>query len=453
MSKPGRYPPPNFSCPTREPVLRPSTLQWSSQQRSEKFQASEDWSWIQAAPRAHWNPCSTATFSRYSPNDGQHRNPGPYHHKNRNGQQGDGQNQWGKKKKRKESQLSFFCDTCDRGFKNQTMCEEHVAQHVKCSVDDCTFTANEKLVQIHWKNNHAPGAKQIKLDTPEEIAKWREERRNNYPTLSNVEKKMKIMEAKVKRGDVLETAQFGHFKSRGCGGQFQNQSRGANSGHQRFHQENSERQPQAFPCSHQDEDPLGVLANCDPDSDQEEPLKETKVAVSVAPKSMTSALGSLMSSYGGDMTESEEEVADTPLLKTALALEENKAYLADHFIPAQNSAPKLKKRPTIRESETNYQGPYPFSGLSTNGRGEGKGGQGRRSNRRGIGPHSGLQKHHPTLLEMLLASDIRHERNIVLQCIRFIVCKGFFELACNNCNAMLPETAAVNKNCLTTDND
>ncbi|XP_013921096.1 PREDICTED: nuclear fragile X mental retardation-interacting protein 1 [Thamnophis sirtalis] len=32
-----------------------------------------------------------------------------------------------------------------------------------------------------------------------------------------------------------------------------------------------------------------------------------------------------------------------------------------------------------------------------------------------------LQAHHPTLLEMLLAKDIRHERNVILQCIRYIL--------------------------------
>ncbi|XP_060774189.1 nuclear fragile X mental retardation-interacting protein 1 isoform X2 [Neoarius graeffei] len=458
MAEPNRFPPSNSGWPTQQAPLNPPVLQHTPQQQSHKFQALRDWNWFHSAVTSPWAPTPMYPVSSCSgPGYVQHHSSGFYLHGYPYRRQDHGQNQWRNKKKTKESEFSHFCDACDRGFKNDDAYNEHIAQHVKCSVDDCKYTAHEKLVKIHWRNSHAPGAKRIKLDTPEEIAKWREERRRNYPTRSNIEKKIKLMEVKEKRGDVLETSQFGRFKSGGRvhgghhhGKGFQVPRGHAYGGHQHFHP-GSEKVEQASPlsCPAHDVDPLGALAISDPDHEKEESVKEMKAAISVAPKIMTSALGSLISSYGEDISESDQEPEDAPVLKSSLALEENKALLAAHSNPNQNSAPKPERWPITEKSNKTHQVPRSQSeSHSPRSRGH-CGGRQRQRNK----PRTGPQKCHPTLLEMLLAPDIRHERNVVLQCIRYIIHKDFFGLACNDSNLVMPDDTSVTVNGSVSGND
>uniref|UniRef100_UPI00358F8E98 FMR1-interacting protein NUFIP1-like n=1 Tax=Myxine glutinosa TaxID=7769 RepID=UPI00358F8E98 len=114
-----------------------------------------------------------------------------------------------KKRFKKPEHVFASCDACDRSFKNQKKYDEHLAQHKKCTETGCNFEAHEKIMRLHWDNSHAPGAEHIKLDTPEEMLKWKEERRKNFPTAANRAKKLQLEKEKQERGEVLQTAQFG----------------------------------------------------------------------------------------------------------------------------------------------------------------------------------------------------------------------------------------------------
>lgn len=75
----------------------------------------------------------------------------------------------------------------------------------KCNIDGCQFIAHPKVITKHIQMQHSTGLykKIANLKNPEEIEKWREERRKRYPTKSNIDKKAAELKEKTDRGEKM----------------------------------------------------------------------------------------------------------------------------------------------------------------------------------------------------------------------------------------------------------
>ena len=71
---------------------------------------------------------------------------------------------------------------------------EHVSQHATCGIDGCNFTAHQDILEKHIRHQHLTGFYQriVQGNSPEDIEKWRQERRKNWPTSLKIAEKILI---------------------------------------------------------------------------------------------------------------------------------------------------------------------------------------------------------------------------------------------------------------------
>lgn len=330
---------------------------------------------------------------------------------------------------------SVRCEPCDRDFSTRTALDAHQKMHVKCEENGCSFTASSKAVKLHFIQTHAEGKFRISLQTPEEIAKWREERKRNWPTVENVSRKKAKQMEDERDGILIRTKEFVYtdreHKGRGRGrhrGGIRERGRGR-GGYQtgkKFNNVdmNNNKKNNSDISDTNATDVINSVASTDMSKDNALDSGKT-----------TSGL-SLLQSYGVDELSDDEGVVSKEdfsnvhpsVTETSTNIIQNlenmKKEMEDGELESEEESIKVKSFEKYNNKSHVSNEPTNCKQLhkAKTDRSNAKHKKGRNNKQSEVKKNTKV-----SLLEMLLAKEIRHERNVVLQCIRYIVKGNFFQ--------------------------
>ena len=99
----------------------------------------------------------------------------------------------------------YFCDVCERMVGSAAEYKQHVSEHATCGIDGCSYTAHQDILEKHIMHQHLTGFynRIVQGNSPEDIEKWRQERRKNFPTKMKIAEKILKKEMMKERGEVM----------------------------------------------------------------------------------------------------------------------------------------------------------------------------------------------------------------------------------------------------------
>jgi hypothetical protein len=123
----------------------------------------------------------------------------------------------------KTKDIIHTCDACDKSFTSTTGYEAHCANHEKCSHPGCEFVATKKVLMTHYDTVHGDfsgsGYKTINVEgmefrvlmgtRPEDVSKWREDRKKRFPTSASREKVAESTNAVIQSGGLVPKTRLG----------------------------------------------------------------------------------------------------------------------------------------------------------------------------------------------------------------------------------------------------
>lgn len=370
------------------------------------------------------------------------------------------------------------CEVCDRTFKSQQQLDRHLSEHEKCCFDGCQFEAHSTLLKKHIEAQHNSGLFQriVATETDEDIEKWREERRKRYPTKANIEARQLAQEQRLKRGEriVEPNNRFGKSGDRRSAneGKFDrkelNKPAAKDKKKRQRKRRNNRTKNNAGNQSKESNASTGVedvIENVSTEVVRFAGISHMTESTEpkIEPETKNNALTALMGLYGEDASDdddSDEGPEEVALSKSSDAnIEPQMPVSPPAEEPhAENDIQKLnltEESETISHSATmDYSSgddePPEMQSISHEPSEEDKLNESKaieiENDRKRKNDQQSRQREPPrkiprkpsifdmtkkvrrqnSLLEKLLQKDIRHERNVLLQCVRYVVDNDFF---------------------------
>ncbi|KAL7057464.1 hypothetical protein AAHC03_025627 [Spirometra sp. Aus1] len=364
---------------------------------------------------------------------------------------------------------------CDHHFFTEEEFRRHEAQHIKCPHEECPVVIHPSVLNFHIETAHSPEvfARLNPVLADKSIVSWRDSRKKNYPTFERVQAKIRETGYRIQRGQVLLTKQFGSlnkrkpFELRDPNSPRVDKPKGPNPHPQdatsRRHSPRDTLQPRPTPPLEADlpyaasstaippeahspqNDNLSSSPLLPPpqppsppeksDSDMEEADSDpvpAAVVTSTAATNMPVAPLTEEAKIAGDNSQTLEPEKPTPATTSLL---DQLSNLKPKFSGAESPSVGAEQKESPGTPVT--ANPTPTTATGRTRPPPNRLRRGRpifashpvvrmASKRRECMRNAALMAKRPTLLQMLLAEEMRHERNQLMQCVRFVVRNNFF---------------------------
>lgn len=365
------------------------------------------------------------------------------------------------------------CEVCERSFKTQQQLDRHVSEHEKCCFDGCNFEGQSTLLKKHIEMQHNSVLFQRigAVETDIDIEKWREERRKRYPTKANIEARQLAQEQRMQRGEriVKPNNRFGNNADR----QTANHEKFEKKEHNKSAAKEKKKRPRKRRKNNENNKskdngkaPEKVIENENADIVRFAGIPKIEVSTesnsNVKPEQKNNALTALIGLYGDDASDddnNEEAPQELTIVRSNFECELPSNPPSDEF-HTEHEIQKLNLTDANQSISTavNMDGassddePPDVQSISHKPSEDERLNEERaemiqsekerkRQNDQQTKQHEPQRKipkkqsvfdmtkkirHQNSLLEKLLQKDIRHERNVLLQCVRYVVENDFF---------------------------